>query len=963
LGTDALPQQPTLQQQQPKKEPPITILPSPAPGPNQARWKSSRDKKRDDVRKERQQHHLASLETAAKKTTLPTANKRSNAVDDTRIHATAEVLPSETADLVMIRSTGSEEDDNDLLNELALLEARGRGDSGPSRSTSPGNVPCNRPSSRSPMSAPPSPTPSQLSMNYPGSPTFNRSNSPYLRPPAVPTPTAADDSSMSSSVGEFMVGYPTNTSLQRITAAIKSQSHRPPGLTIEEKTLWDAVQVAVARARHYNPQTSLFLHSGSAFDSRNSSGSHPPLASGHGTKEASNDVKADEPTIFSQWSGGNDENTSVIDDESTGAVEVLVLEHQDGIGAGMTFVAASSGTEQPTLDPTKVSASSWEGLYRELQNQASIQEKEHTRALRAIQRVLADVSAERDHVVERLESSWRSKSPSTSPPPEFDEGNFTSLSAVGSETDERDRSVLLQELESAQRTIVELKQEKQALQMEFETKGGQLQIQHQGEQNEPEVGSTEVPETNRLPAGLEVDSTVVSRQVYERQRIELDEKKEALENAKMIITSLENASGSLAADMRLKLKAKDDELSRLKLDAVDRKRTMEALADELREVNRGVGANSPANGAEDYSESGPLVHELRLQLEAKTAAQKRLENHVRRLKNEAVRIQVDCDRSLQQKDVELDFLRSEVDRLRQECSANLEALTRKERELGVLRDSLKVDEDEGMGYISDDASEGSDEDFNGIDSQISATPSKLSNVSMGTAQVEALASFIAHQGGSRSFDLGHSSIGTGNKGMPMLEAATREIEAMKRELEESRKEREKVTKALRSEKESLSNAKMIISALEKSNKSMTEDLRSRLQDSNTAITSLLAKSMESERNNSALRKALEKERKDQQQREESLRKELEQLRVTTREHIVRFQLQHENAQRLASSSRDSESPTGVDRLTPPTQRFSLQETVDMITPPPCDDEDEELEDHGDFPLDDCQIPHSSSFAA
>jgi hypothetical protein len=50
--------------------------------------------------------------------------------------------------------------------------------------------------------------------------------------------------------------------------------------------------------------------------------------------------------------------------------------------------------------------------------------------------------------------------------------------------------------------------------------------------------------------------------------------------------------------------------------------------------------------------------------------------------------------------------------------------------------------------------------------------------------------------------------------------------------------KEKLAKELKTQRESLVNAKMIISSLERANNSMMEDLRQRLHDSSTAIASL-----------------------------------------------------------------------------------------------------------------------------
>ena len=98
----------------------------------------------------------------------------------------------------------------------------------------------------------------------------------------------------------------------------------------------------------------------------------------------------------------------------------------------------------------------------------------------------------------------------------------------------------------------------------------------------------------------------------------------------------------------------------------------------------------------------------------------------------------------------------------------------------------------------------------------------------------------------------------------MSDATAAEIQMLKNEIIQQQREREANAAKLQAEKESLANAKMIISSLEKANKSMLEDLRSRLQDSNTAIASLLEKSMEHEKTIDGLRKELESVRQERE---------------------------------------------------------------------------------------------------
>jgi hypothetical protein len=644
-----------------------------------------------------------------------------------------------------------------------------------------------------------------------------------------------------------------NSSLQRITAAIKSHSARPSGLSIEEKTLWDSMQVAIKQAR---------------------------VESSCATSNSNNDP---------------------------------------------------NGTQTETGASARSDAA-WESTCHELQEQAKIQQKDHERAMRAIQRVLADVTTQRDDAQEKLvENTIQAAEQELVPiqvqqPEELELENESLKRELEGKASrvvilEREMKVIKSkhrlphdakrqeiELENAEKQVAELEEEKLAFNTDMEAKNKQISKlkRHVNGQSSNDVNS----------------SGQVSSLEWTILREELEEKKSALENAKMIITSLENASGILALDMRTKLKAKEDELAVLKIGMVDRKRTMDTLATELRDLQRHQG-NREQRGGEEAARRRALVieleknmdemrsasviieathdegaietasevlsktitalkasidtledtssaddqiandnrdvaaSELRRELKEKKTAMKRLEDNFRRLKDEAVRFQVDNERLQTQRNTDVDLLNVEIDKLRKQCYTNMEVLTRKERELGVLRDSLKVEDD--VGYISDD-----DDLSDGYDDAALEPVSSLGQYD--SSQVEALATLMA-QSESNSFDLGNAQVSS-------------ELEAMKGKLAEARTDHERNLKELKSEKESLANAKMIISALEMSNKSMMEDLRMRLQDSNSAITSLLAKSMESEKSTTRLRTQLDLVRKESAEDKEKMCREIEALQVS-----------------------------------------------------------------------------------
>jgi len=620
-----------------------------------------------------------------------------------------------------------------------------------------------------------------------------------------------------------------NSSLQRITAAVKSRSTRPSGLSIEEKTLWDAVQIAVKQAR----------------------------------------VESYTGQQLTTTSGGDGGSTRSTDAKA-------YLQH--------------SSSEQ-----------AWKETCQELQEQAKIQQKEHDRSMRAIQRVLADVTSQRDEAFEQLDAA--PKGAMVSETASFERELQAKISRIVSlerelkvnKTMQRGGADVRQQeldLEMARQKLDQMERQEQAVAAEMEAKNKLISKlkRHVHGQN---------PNGDNDSGGSDMDD--VSFRDWSIVRDELEEKKCALENAKMIITSLENASGSLASDMRSKLRTKEDEVAVLKLDLADRKKNMDTLATELRDLQRDQGDrehNESHSRAEEEAKTLQLMSklesnlselrsasvimeatndasavaacskvlsdtiaalkasidttevsassrdkqyeaggsDLRRELREKKHALKRLEGNFRRLKDEAVKFQVENSRLQAQRDTEVGHLQNEIGRLREQCNMNMDVLTKKERELGVLRDSLKVEDD--VGYISDDGSDGSD-----TDPTAASLPSQFLSDTYDPYQMEALATLRA-QGRSGSFDLCNAY------GSPTT------VDALKKDLAEAKVVRERAVKELKSEKESLAKAKMIISALEKSNKSMMEDLRMRLQDSNTAITSLLAKSMDSEKSTSTLRSQL-----------------------------------------------------------------------------------------------------------
>eukprot|EP00550_Attheya_septentrionalis_P008473 CAMPEP_0198285706 /NCGR_PEP_ID=MMETSP1449-20131203/4943_1 /TAXON_ID=420275 /ORGANISM="Attheya septentrionalis, Strain CCMP2084" /LENGTH=1137 /DNA_ID=CAMNT_0043983217 /DNA_START=238 /DNA_END=3647 /DNA_ORIENTATION=- len=222
------------------------------------------------------------------------------------------------------------------------------------------------------------------------------------------------------------------------------------------------------------------------------------------------------------------------------------------------------------------------------------------------------------------------------------------------------------------------------------------------------------------------------------------------------------------------------------------------------------------------------MKELRRQLEERTETIASLEKSLKSQTETMNKLQDEMENMRKESEEEMASCQAELSRLRDACASNLVSLHQKEEELQVFRETLDPNTSDSLyksGYISDDGSEDDNltgsADFNGRNHN-------------------ALAAMFCQTGRS---DMANA---ISNEGM----------EAMKLELATVRREKQRVDKNLRVEKDSLANAKMIISSLEQSNKTMLEDLRNRLHNSNTAISSLLEKSLEQEKTTFHLRSEL-----------------------------------------------------------------------------------------------------------
>jgi hypothetical protein len=527
-----------------------------------------------------------------------------------------------------------------------------------------------------------------------------------------------------------------------------------------------------------------------------------------------------------------------------------------------------------------------------VERQAVSQQRDNRRSLQAIQRVLADpvplVEGGTDEML--LDHELFAVEPDVKVTVE----QFGGVDILNATVDqlEKDKEALVQKVEWKDMVIEQLEKQLESFQI------------RRDRVDSSDTGVTAV-------SSVQVDHSAE----IEELRKEVTEKSSALENAKMIIASLENASGSLASDLRRKLREREDEVAQLHKEQAEKQRTLDKLAMDLRDLQKATtvplhdteaaqvrrlqlssrletnlaeiraaavilestqDATAVSSLSELLSDSASALKEgidviengladetgghlqLHRELEDVKLSSQHLEQKLRAQTAEAARYKTTMEDLLRRREDEMTALHAQVKLLRQQCNTNMEVLARKERELAVLRDSLRVDND-GVGYISDD-----DPDDDEQQPSIPSPPSKSTHPlppEYGPSHAEALATLLSHAGGNHSFDSGTlpstSAVPDTNFVPDASVSSNEELESLKTDLLKARVEYEEAQRQLKADKESLSNAKMIISSLERASKSMMETLRARLQDSNTTIASLLEKSMESEKTNARLRSELD----------------------------------------------------------------------------------------------------------
>lgn len=243
-------------------------------------------------------------------------------------------------------------------------------------------------------------------------------------------------------------------------------------------------------------------------------------------------------------------------------------------------------------------------------------------------------------------------------------------------------------------------------------------------------------------------------------------------------------------------------------------------------------------------EKDAAVVRLNEELVQKNVALNNVEDQLKLQKEECDRLREDLEKAREEFQQNIAESQFEIQRLTDDFTIANEQLAKKEKELSVLKESLN---EPSTGYISDD------DDFDDEDDDTGAAgggafPNSAIRQANISAEAENLQLLLLSQGKGSAADVTAANY-------------FERLKSLESEVASFRTEQENAAKQIKEKEEALANAKMIISSLEKSNKSMLEDLRNRLHDSNTAIVSLLSKNQNLEGEMEQLRKDKEEEAK------------------------------------------------------------------------------------------------------
>ena len=735
-------------------------------------------------------------------------------------------------------------------------------------------------------------------------------------------------------------------SMGRLSAAILSKSdRRPTNLNIEEKALWDVVQGTLSGQR------TEFLSKRRALERH--------------LQESTSQV--DKLRVH---------NLSLQQD-----LDVTVTHLQNAKRQMHTMKAVQAQTQNndsksnAQMKDLEDQVADLQQKYNKAVELTETCQEEHDRAIRAIQRVLADVNQQKEEQIQTMQARIKQLQDEIDQQQEENAQTVKDVADVATLRARARRAFQLEgEMENLKNTLAQAEKERDQLQQDLDKKAGQIMILEEelnvtkkallsSREKEADCEGLIIRQRKQLTeqgnahrADPDTKSSVEAESLQKR----LQEKTKSLENAKALITSLEVANGSMAIDLRAKLKGKDEQVQSLQSEAADRRRTMDSLATELKDIQtvkiesdesgskaqehlallaekldnaisdlqsatvvlEATGAGDEEvldeiavilcntltalkvslaamengekldseyfdrqsraiSGEKDQpaSDVQETVQQMGVRLKLTEASLKQAEGEVKLVKLQNVRLQLSQEQEETKMQEEIRYLRSE-------CKTNLEVLAKKKQELQVLRDSLEVGD--GVGYISGDESDEEEEDQI-VDGNFTTSQDTFSYP---TSNADALATLLARSGVDMTDSVNSA-----------------ELDKMKSELKKAERERQRSKEALKIEKESLANAKMIISSLEKANKTMLEDLRARLQDSNFAIAALLDKSMVNERSSKDLKEELKQIKHDKEKAEAEHQAQIAELKEKALVSAVRLAAKEREIHELTCNNVEEDRDT------------------------------------------------------
>ena len=367
----------------------------------------------------------------------------------------------------------------------------------------------------------------------------------------------------------------------------------------------------------------------------------------------------------------------------------------------------------------------------------------------------------------------------------------------------------------------------------------------------------------------------VARNENEELKSLLNDEKDAVENAKndneeaiLLLTTEKESLQQKVREMVKEIEGHKNEIKNVKDNMIqakkvahEREHTLEVELSELRTLQENAMKKENSLKTQLHAEEekvsdlqSKIISIKEEKLELKTRLRKAEQSDSTSLatleaQKKTIRDELELELK-NERDQELAIIDSELALVKKKNDEYKKLLSKKDDEMNILRSSLKVS---SYGYISGD-------DDSDVDDDVVATKIPLHD----QKQLE--------------------------------------------ELAELRNAKEKAENEAKENAERLANAKMIISSLEQSKKSMIEDLKSRLHDSNSAIVSLLDQSGRHEKESAELKTELQqlKSQKD------AIEKQLNEMKKNNHLSDLDSPADEESLSLSETATQSSESNSEID---------------------------------------------------